>query len=374
MPSVEPIPQMRLRSFLAGAISGAVSRTTVAPLERIQCLMNTQTHREFRFSRDFVDSVRAIWKQDHLRGFWRGNLVNVLRIAPSMSITFGVFEEAKRALARLEGVSIKDLSPGDRFVAGAMAGLSSMTVTYPFEVVQVRMMATINVRDTAQGSSTPIFRQGKAMEPPVSSPTYPMSPKSNFPSSASQVRSVNTGAGQATNAFFGSPRLHSRPVLSTSLILETVRSMWREGGVKRFYRGLVPSMLGIVPYAGLNLMTYETLKQAYLSRIRDPSSTSPASPSPFALLGIGVVATATGASVTYPLSAVRQRLQAQGTVSHPQMYAGMRDVFVRTFRNEGIKGFYRGLPASLAKALPSASISYVIYEVAKDALGVPKGE
>jgi solute carrier family 25 (mitochondrial phosphate transporter), member 23/24/25/41 len=32
-------------------------------------------------------------------------------------------------------------------------------------------------------------------------------------------------------------------------------------GPRPFYRGLVPSLLGMVPYAGIDLTVYETLKE-----------------------------------------------------------------------------------------------------------------
>ncbi|KAJ3333503.1 COP9 signalosome (CSN) subunit [Gonapodya sp. JEL0774] len=308
--------------FLTPGTDPTVSRTSVAPLDRIQCLMNTQTHREFHFVRDFADAAKAIWKAEGLGGFWRGNTgthvvpvfivavlftslhlalslqVTLLRIAPSMSITFGVFEDAKRSLSQFHSVQPKDLTPLYRFAAGATAGLASMVVTYPAEVVQA---------------------------------------------------------------------------FSTSLILSTVKTMYKEGGVRKFYKGLGPSVVGIVPYAGLNLTIYETLKQNYLSSPSNPPSTSNHAPSPLLHLFLGIISTATAASAVYPISAVRQRLQAQGTVSHPRTYNGWKDVVAVTLKGEGIVGFYRGLPASLAKAVPSASISYAVYEWAKEVLGV-KGQ
>jgi solute carrier family 25 (mitochondrial phosphate transporter), member 23/24/25/41 len=38
------------------------------------------------------------------------------------------------------------------------------------------------------------------------------------------------------------------------------RDIWMHEGPRAFYRGLVPSLLGMVPYAGIDLAVYETLK------------------------------------------------------------------------------------------------------------------
>ncbi|KXS21060.1 mitochondrial carrier [Gonapodya prolifera JEL478] len=310
-PVVQPDPNKRLKSFLAGAVSGAVSRTSAAPLERIRVLMNTLTTKNQTFWRDFVNSAKAIYHADGVLGFWRGNLINVIRIAPSSAITFGVFEESKKTLARLEGVSGRDLSPLGRFLAGGSAGMVAMTTTYPFEVVQVRMMATVHVPSgTAADGRSP-------------------------------------------------------------LLLRIVNGMYRDGGLRVFYNGLLPSMIGIVPYAGFNFMTYESLKQSYFRHLkRHAPPHTQVEPQSIVLLAFGIIATSSAATATYPLATVRTRLQAQGTPAHPFRYDGMVDVFRRTWQLEGWWGFYRGLPASLTKAVPSASLSYVVYEWAKTTLGI----
>jgi len=49
-------------------------------------------------------------------------------------------------------------------------------------------------------------------------------------------------------------------------------------------------------------------------------------------------------------------------------YMGMSDVFRRTFRYEGLRGFYKGLFPNLLKVVPSASITYLVYENMKKGL------
>ena len=38
------------------------------------------------------------------------------------------------------------------------------------------------------------------------------------------------------------------------------KDIWVKEGPRAFYKGLIPSILGIVPYAGIDLAAYETLK------------------------------------------------------------------------------------------------------------------
>lgn len=61
------------------------------------------------------------------------------------------------------------------------------------------------------------------------------------------------------------------------------------------------------------------------------------------------------------------RLQAQPTNS-TGAYKGMSDVFWKTLRDEGFRGFYKGLIPNLLKVVPAASITYLVYENMKKSL------
>lgn len=61
------------------------------------------------------------------------------------------------------------------------------------------------------------------------------------------------------------------------------------------------------------------------------------------------------------------RMQAQ-RMNAGTAYSGMSDVFRRTFQHEGLRGFYKGLFPNLLKVVPSASITYLVYETMKKRL------
>jgi solute carrier family 25 (mitochondrial phosphate transporter), member 23/24/25/41 len=63
-------------------------------------------------------------------------------------------------------------------------------------------------------------------------------------------------------------------------------------------------------------------------------------------------------------------MQAQGTPSHPTFYTNTADVVRKTWAQEGLVGFYRGLAPTLMKVLPAVSISYVVYENMKTTLHI----
>lgn len=47
-------------------------------------------------------------------------------------------------------------------------------------------------------------------------------------------------------------------------ILTVLMNLYRENGIKAFYRGIGPSLVGIFPYVGIDLAVFETLKEAYI--------------------------------------------------------------------------------------------------------------
>ena len=49
--------------------------------------------------------------------------------------------------------------------------------------------------------------------------------------------------------------------------------MQDNNGVRGLYRGLIPSVLGIVPYAGIDLMIFFTLKERWMSLNKNQQKT-----------------------------------------------------------------------------------------------------
>ncbi|KAF8505614.1 mitochondrial carrier [Russula emetica] len=150
-----------------------------------------------------------------------------------------------------------------------------------------------------------------------------------------------------------------------SLALAAKR-VWALGGLKAYYRGLGIGLVGVFPhvYSAIDMSTFEALKLAYLR------STGKDEPGMLALLAFGSISGSVGATMVYPLNLVRTRLQASGSSGHPERYTGIVDVAWKTYGRDGWRGFYRGLVPTLAKVIPSVSISYMVYEQSKRKLGV----
>ncbi|XP_065221111.1 mitochondrial adenyl nucleotide antiporter SLC25A23 isoform X3 [Planococcus citri] len=286
----EMLTGMWWRHLVAGGVAGAVSRTCTAPLDRLKVYL--QVHGNKKSS--IKTCLSYLLKEGGVWSLWRGNGINVLKIAPESALKFMAYEQAKRLI---RGTSTRELTIYERFAAGSFAGSFSQTIIYPLEVLKTRLA----LRKTGE------------------------------------YRSI---------------------VDAASKILQ--REGWRS-----FYRGYVPNLLGIVPYAGIDLAVYETLKNSYLKKHNDSDT-----PSVLLLLTCGTISSTCGQMCSYPLALVRTRLQAQVITNVGTSQYTMTGLLKTIVQEEGFTGLYRGITPNFMKVAPAVSISYVVYERCRQALGV----
>lgn len=87
------------KDFAAGGISAAVSKTAVAPIERVKLLLqvqhiNKQIPADQRY-KGIVDCFVRIPKEQGMGAFWRGNLANVIRYFPTQALNFAFKDKYK---------------------------------------------------------------------------------------------------------------------------------------------------------------------------------------------------------------------------------------------------------------------------------------
>lgn len=136
--------------------------------------------------------------------------------------------------------------------------------------------------------------------------------------------------------------------------------IWQEDGFAGFFRGLPPTLVGIIPSRSAYFYAYQRSKVA-LSRFFPEGSP------PNAMIA-GLMAGITGNTLTNPIWMVRTRMQLLADASAGQVvYKGYGDVIRTIFRDEGIKGFYRGIQASYWGCTEGA-LQFIIYEQFKTRL------
>ncbi|TKA25246.1 hypothetical protein B0A50_05944 [Salinomyces thailandicus] len=310
--------------FIAGGVSGITSRTATAPLDRLKVYLIAQTGNSKEAveaaksgaaikaassgARTLGNAVRELWAAGGVRSLFAGNGLNIVKVMPESAVKFGSYEASKRAVAKFEGHDDpKSISAPAQFVAGGVAGMISQAVVYPLDTLKFRMQC-----ETVAG-------------------------------------------GEHGNR----------------LILHTAQKMWARNGIVSFYRGLPMGLIGMFPYAAIDLFTFETLKKSVVKRNMAKyhyKNEEDALPNNFLLALMGGLSGAIGASVVYPVNLLRTRLQSQGTASHPRTYTGVMDVTRQTIRYEGMRGLFKGLTPNLLKVVPAVSITYVVYENTKKAL------
>lgn len=141
-----------------------------------------------------------------------------------------------------------------------------------------------------------------------------------------------------------------------ALYLATAKKMFAAGGIRAYYSGLAMGIIGVFPYSAIDMSLFTTFKKAYTKYTGDEE------PGALGSLTFGALSGGLGATSVYPLNLLRTRMQTQGTPAHPQRYTGWKDVAARCYRNEGLRGFYKGLAPTLLKVSPSMGISWVVYE------------
>jgi solute carrier family 25 protein 16 len=133
-----------------------------------------------------------------------------------------------------------------------------------------------------------------------------------------------------------------------------------------FYRGFAVSFLGTVPYRGGIFLVWETLN----SHSRDWLSEEFCAKNRHKIhLVIGAVAGTSSQIATYPLEVIRRMQQANKTFS-PRGFMGFREAIGIIWRTGGWKGFYAGLGIGLVKQVPMHSISLAVWQASKKWLDV----
>ena len=297
----EPAGSAALRAsdsavFLSGAVSGVVSRTATAPLDRLKMLMQVSSRPPGSRPPDggmtsyrpdgVISGLRGIHQRGGFFSFFQGNTANVIKVMPESGVKFWSYDAAKQLIC----ADARHPRIHERLLAGACAGAASCIAIYPLEVAKTRLAVA----------------------------------------SAGTYRGV------------------------VHCMQETVRAE----GPLALYKGLGASLVGIIPFSAVDLALYNTFK-AELRRSQKKE------PSTLTMLGCGALSSSLAQLATYPLALAKTRLQASGMPGYDPGYDGLLGCLRSTVKHEGVGGLYRGIVPNLLKAVPSISISYVVFENVK---------
>ncbi|KAL3232978.1 hypothetical protein RNJ44_04894 [Nakaseomyces bracarensis] len=296
-------------AFIAGGLAGAISRTAVSPFERVKILLQVQSSTT-AYNKGLFDAIHQVYKEENVKGLFRGNGLNCIRVFPYSAVQFVVFEGCKKHIFHVDTMKGEQLTNWQRLFSGAVCGGCSVVATYPLDLIRTRLsVQTANL------------------------------------SKLSKSRATNL----------------EKPPGIWKLLTKTYAE---EGGIVGLYRGVWPTSLGIVPYVALNFAVYEQLKEF----VPEGKDNKHALRDSIYKLGMGAISGGVAQTITYPFDLLRRRFQvlSMGGNELGFHYNSVWDALVTIGKKEGWKGYYKGLTANLFKVVPSTAVSWLVYEVVCD--------
>ncbi|KLT42967.1 mitochondrial carrier [Cutaneotrichosporon oleaginosum] len=232
----------------------------------------------------------------------------------------------------------KQLQGWQHSFAGSLGGMAGAIVTSPFDVVKTRLQS-----DLFKGPHPGSVNQASGT------------------GAAGVMRHEATMAAQNSTMKRGF-------VWQFVDTIHLIRRIQVEEGWRALYKGLGPSLGGIIPARAINFYFYPTSK-AFLAKQFPNAPTEKegqtAEDSPLIHLGAAVVAGVMTSTGTNPIWVVKTRLQLSakrreetlGRRVSPSAWAVTKDIL----RTDGFRGLYRGLSASYL-GVSEGVIQWVLYE------------
>jgi solute carrier family 25 (adenine nucleotide translocator) protein 4/5/6/31 len=277
---------------VAGALSGALSRTVMAPVERIKLMKQLQTSGGEAVPKSAMQIAYQVYSEQGVYSFWRGNLASSLRVAGTAAVNFTCMDYYKRLGKSLvlgssqEPTRLQQLTLS--LVSGGLAGATSTTVMYPLEFIRTRM----------------------AMDP---------------------------GGKTRQRLFRG--------------MGDVVYKIVQTDGLTGLYAGYGSALVGGIWYRILLLGGHDASKAELLQYKR--SRHLPEALSWGERLALAQIISLTAGTLSYPLDSVRRRMMMQSG-SHQRLYRNSWHCVVTVLRTEGVSGFFLGLGPNIIRSLGGA--------------------
>ncbi|RVX67661.1 hypothetical protein B0A52_08190 [Exophiala mesophila] len=338
------------RTGLAGGLAGCAAKTVVGPLDRVKILFQASNPQFAKYTGSWFGvftAMRDINHQSGLRGLFRGHSATILRVFPYASIKFLAYEQIRAIIIPNKAHE----TPVRRFLSGSLAGVTSVFFTYPLEVIRVRL--AFETKQDSRSSLARICRQIYHEHPPQ------------------------------PQALAGHGSIAAASNIATQAIPKT--------GLANFYRGFSPTILGMLPYAGMSFLTHDTIGDWFRHPVLAPYTVMRSSATnntaagdgtedstktykrvpltaPAELIS-GALAGLVSQTASYPLEVIRRRMQVGGAIGDGHRLS-IAETARRIFMERGWRGFFVGLSIGYVKVIPMSATSFYVWERGKWLLGV----
>ncbi|KAI5467203.1 mitochondrial carrier domain-containing protein [Mariannaea sp. PMI_226] len=343
---------------LAGAIGGFTSGIVTCPLDVIKTKLQAQgAYTAINKGRHvghpklyngLVGTASVIWREEGVRGLYRGLGPIVMGYLPTWAVWFTVYNKCKVWLGQHhENTFVINLW------SSIIAGASSTIVTNPIWVIKTRLMSQSHISHLHHENLFP---------KPGSTPT-------------------------------------ARPTLQAPWhyrsTLDAARKMYTSEGIMSFYSGLTPALLGLT-HVAVQFPTYEYFKKSFTGQAMGEAPSEGDGRQWVGILSASILSKILASSATYPHEVIRTRLQtqrrpvageqfmqdmganpdgsAQKSTRHIPKYRGVVHTFRTILAEEGWRAFYAGLGTNMMRAVPAATVTMLTYEYVMKNLNKTKAE
>merc|ERR1712178_263881 len=286
-----------LIDFAAGGISGAVSKTLTAPIERVKLVIQTQDANpkiksgEVPRYTGIGNCFTRIYQEQGMGAFWRGNGTNIIRYFPTQAFNLAFKDSIKAIFPKYNNKTDFWKFFGTQLASGGMAGAASLTIVYPLDYDRTRLASDV---------------------------------------------------GSGKKQFDGLADCLKKTAASSQ-------------GPLALYNGFGPSVAGIVAYRGAQFGLNDTI-MAFNPYAKEFGFVAIVSK----FIAAQIAVTASGL-VAYPFDTVRRRLQMESERPvADRMYKGTIDCGVKILKTEGFGGMYKGALANIFRGV-GASLVLVLY-------------
>lgn len=282
------------KHLLAGFISVIISRTIVAPLERLKLEYILHGNTEGMYL-----TMYRIFTTEGLFGFWRGNILNLLRTAPYKSINFFAYDMYQKQWRAFSGS--KEPSNLERVIAGAAAAITATVICFPLDTIRIRLIApggqplggliectrAMIEKEGISSLYTGLLPALVSMAPSgaifygifglLKSSCTACSDDSGEADSEDSTLAQKFETGPHRTLLYGAiagvcaetfaypfevirRQLQLRRIVGRIGLIEIFKLLVKRGGIRALYVGLLPSAFQVFPSAALSFFLYEVIK------------------------------------------------------------------------------------------------------------------
>ena len=287
-----------LIDWAMGGVTAAISKTLIAPIERVKLLLQTQHVNPALMAKGGYDGIgdcfQKVIKEEGVPALWRGNLANVIRYFPTQAFNFAFKESfSKFFKGGLDKKKQKFKYAIGSILAGGVGSSCSLTIVYPLDYARTRL-------------------------------------------------STDIGKGEGDRMYNG--------------LLDVLMKSVKSDGPMSLYRGYCISIAGIFVYRGCYFGFYDIANANITDNL---TTTNPLLLRAFKFI-IANCVTAVSGICSYPIDTVRRRMQMD-VGKKKRIYKGSLHCFGKILKDEGTGGLFKGCLSNIFRGV-GASLVLVLYD------------